>query len=122
MSEKIIDVAGLRKLVNPFADVRDKQLLEMRFAEEQAAEEQEARFNALTMGAPPVPDAQLVYNHEKGTVGVAVRKAKFICNLPKGYEGKGLELAVMPGNRIIAIHPNHPPLLINPEDGTTRKL
>jgi hypothetical protein len=122
MSEKIIDIAALRKLLNPQIDNKARKLIEQRFQQEQEDEDREYAQRTMTMGAPALPDAQLVYNHEKGTVGVAVRKAKFICDLPQGYTGKGLELAVIEGNRLIAIHPDHPPLLINPADGTTRRL
>lgn len=122
MSEKIIDFKDLRKLIRPDASLKDRRLIEMRFEEEEAAEQAEARQKAMIMGAPPLPEAQLVYNHGANTVGVAVRNGKFICQLPKGYESEGLSLAVMPGERIVAVHPNHPPLLVDPNTGKTRRL
>jgi hypothetical protein len=122
MSEKVIDFRALRKLVRPDASLADRRLIEMRFEEEEADEAAEARHRAATMGAPPIPEAQLVYSHASQTMGVAVRGARFVCPLPKGYEGPGLELAVIPGERLIVVHPNLPALLIQPETGTTRRL
>jgi hypothetical protein len=94
----------------------------MRLAEEYADEQAEARARGMNFGAPSIPDAQLVFNHSTQTVGVAVRGARMICPLPKGYEGGGLELAMIPGNRLIAICPGKTPLLIDPQTGTTRRL
>lgn len=122
MSEKLFDLKDLRKLIRPEASAKDRRLFEMRQEEEHAAEEAEARARAMTLGAPAIPDAQLVYNHPTQTMGVAIRGAKFICALPKGYGGPGLELAMIPGNRLIAICPDKPALLIDPQTGTTRRL
>jgi len=122
MSEKLIDFKDLRKLIRPDASMKDRRLIEMRFQEEEAAEQAEAKQKAMIMGAPPLPQAQLVYDHGSNTVGVAIRGAKLICKLPKGYEGPVLSLAVLPGERIVALHPNHPPLLLEPVTGTTRRL
>ena len=72
-------------------------------------------------GAPDIPQAQLVYSIEKSRWGVAIKGGKYICQLPREYAGMGLELA-MTGEGIIVIHPDHPPLLINPNNGTTRPL
>lgn len=122
MSEKVIDFRALRKLVRPDASRADRRLIEMRFEEEEADEAAEARLKTVIMGAPPIPDAQLVFNQSSQKMGVAIRGAKFICTLPDGYSGPGLSLAMLPGNRICAIHPEHSPLLIDPETGTTRRL
>lgn len=122
MSEKLFDLKDLRKLIRPEASAKDRRLFEMRQEEEDAAEQAEARQRAMTLGAPPIPEAQLVYNHASATMGVAVRGAKLICPLPKGYSGPELSLAMIPGNRLIVVHPNHPALLIEPETGKTRRL
>jgi|SRR5580700_4867397 hypothetical protein len=122
MSEKIIDFKDLRKLIRPDASPKLKKLFEMRLEEEAHDEAAEQKQVALQRGAPPIPEAQLVYNHASGTMGVAVRGAKLICPLPKGYGGPGLELAVIEGERLIAIQPDKPPLLIDPQTGTTRRL
>jgi hypothetical protein len=122
MSEKVINVQDLRKLVRKDAPLKDRLWIEQRFEEEEAAEQAEAKHLAVAMGAPPIPQAQLVYNHTNQTVGVAIKGAKMICPLPKGYDGKGLALAVLPGERICVTHPNHSPLLIDPISGTTRRL
>lgn len=122
MSEKVIDPLKLLSQVRPEASAKDRRLFEMRLADEYADEQAEARARELNMGPPPIPDAQLVFNQATQTVGVAIRGARMICPLPKGYEGRGLELAVIPGNRLIAIHPDKPALLIDPQTGTTRRL
>lgn len=74
------------------------------------------------VGAPDLPQACLVVNNETRKFAVAVRGGKFVCPLPAGYAGPGLELAVINGGQIIAVHPDHPPLVIDPEHGTTRLL
>lgn len=122
MSEKVIDPCSLLKLVRPDADPRARRLFEMRLEEEQADEESEARQAAMTMGAPPIPDAQLVYNASSHSTGVAIRGARFICPLPKGYGGPGCELAMIPGNKLIVVQPDKPALVIEPRTGTTRRL
>jgi hypothetical protein len=75
----------------------------------------------LVAGAPAIPEAQLVYSKEKDTWGVAVRDTQFVCQLPKQYAGPGLELA-MTDNGLIAIHPDWPPLVIDPSTGNVRPL
>lgn len=122
MSEKLIDYRGLRKLIRPDLNMQSRRLIEQRLEAEEAAEAAEAKQIALVMGAPPIPEAQLVYDHTNGTVGVAIRGAKLICKLPKGYEGPALSLAVLPGERIVVLHPNYPVLLLEPATGTTRRL
>ena len=122
MSEKLFDLKDLRKLIRPETSAKDRRLFEMRQEEEDEAERAEAAQRAMTLGAPPLPDAQLVYNHATSTMGVAVRGAKLICPLPKGYGGPGLELAMLPGNRLVAMQPDKQPLLIDPQTGTTRRL
>lgn len=122
MSEKVIDPLKLLSQVRPEASAADRRLFEMRLADEYADEQAESRARELNLGAPSIPDAQLVFNNATQTVGVAVRGARMICPLPKGYEGKGLELAMIPGGRLIAICPGQSPLLIDPQTGTTRRL
>jgi hypothetical protein len=122
MSEKIIDWQKMRSLVRKDASWADRKMIEQRFLEEEEAEAEEAKQRAMIMGAPPCPEAQLVYNHAQGNMGVVVRGGRFVVPLPKGYEGQGLSIAVLPGERIVALHPSHPPLLIDPQSGTSRKL
>ncbi len=122
MSEKVIDPASLLPLVRPDISARDRRLFEMRLADEAADQALEDRAKDPILGKPAVPDAQLVYNAVKHTTGVAVRGAKFICELPKGYGGPGCELALIPGNKLIVIQPDKQPLVIDPETGTTRRL
>nr|WP_198983054.1 hypothetical protein [Herbaspirillum sp. ASV7] len=122
MGEKVIDFKDLRKLIRPDASMADRRLIEMRFEEEAAAEQAEARQKAVIMGAPPIPQAQLVYNHAEGKVGVAIKGAKFIVPLPREYNGAGLALGLLPGERIVVTHPNHSPLLIDPSTGKSRRL
>lgn len=78
--------------------------------------------SSLHLGAPPIPKAQLVYSNEKTRWGVAVQGMRYVCDLPRCYAGPGLELAVLEGGTIIAVHPDHPPLVIDPSHGTTRPL
>lgn len=122
MSEKVIDYRGLRKLIRPDASMAERRLIEMRFEEEEAAEQAEAKQKAMIMGAPPIPQAQLVYNHATGKMGVAIKGAKFIVALPKDYVGEGLALGLLPGERIVVTHPNQSPLLIDPSTGQSRRL
>lgn len=121
MSEKIIDPLSLLSQVRPDADPKLKRLFEMRVAEEFEAEQAEIaaaeRVKDVRFGPPP--EAKLVYS-EAG-VGVAVRGARYVCRLPKGYGGPGCELAMVPQG-IIVVQPDKSPLLINPENGTTRRL
>jgi hypothetical protein len=123
MSEKVIDPMSLLAQVRPDADPHLKRLFEMRVAEEFEEEQAERRAAEKTKDVRfgPVPDAQVVYNAVSHTTGVAVRGAKFICPLPKGYGGPGCELAMVPQG-LIVIQPDKQPLLINPENGTTRRL
>lgn len=121
MSEKIIDFKDLRKLIRPDASMADRKLIEQRFQEEEHAQVAEDKQQSLIQGAPPIPEAQLIFSANTNSFGVAVRGGKFVCPLPKGY-GAGLELAVIDGERIIAIQPDKPTLLIEPKTGTTRRL
>lgn len=103
-------------------DRKDARLLDRRFEEEDAAARAEKAFGeTYTEGAPPVPGAQLVYSPNAG-VGVAIEGAKFVCPLPKNYTGPHLELALIDGGRLIVTHPDLPPLLVDPQQGTTRPL
>lgn len=122
MSEKIIDPMGLLGQVDRNADPKLKRLFEKRVEEEFEAEQAEARMKAVTAGAPPLPQAELVYCGASNLMGVAVKGFPFVCQLPKGYSGPGMELAAIEGDRLIVTHPNHPPLLICPQTGTTRRL
>lgn len=121
MSEKLFDPLKLLDQVRKDADPKLKRLFEMRIAEEYEDERKEQQAKDPVLGRPSVPDAQLVFS-DAGGVGVAVRGAKRICPLPKGYGGPGCELAAIPGNRLIVIQPDKSPLLIDPEQGTTRRL
>ena len=98
----------------------ESRLLDRRFDDEERAANAE-RLSRETFREGPPPDAQLVFNPNSG-VGVAVKGAPFVCNLPKGYEGKGLELAVIDRGRLIVTHPDLPALLVDPQRGTTRAL
>ena len=122
MSEKLFDPLKLLDQVRKDADPKLKRLFEMRLAEEYEDEQAEQRAKDPTLGRPAVPDAQLVFNATTNTAGVAVRGAKRICPLPKGYGGPGCELALIDGGRLIVIQPDKSPLLIDPEHGTTRRL
>lgn len=122
MSEKVIDPLRLLDEVRPDASARDRRLFELRLAEEYEGEQAEASARDLKAGPPPIPDAQIVYNATTHTTGVAVRGAKFICTLPKGYGGPGCELAMIPGNVLIVAQPDMPPLVIDPQTGKTRRL
>jgi hypothetical protein len=101
-------------------DRRLARLFERRQADEEQAAQHEAAYAARFKEGPP-PNAQLVFSPDKG-VGVAVRGARLVCPLPKGYDGRGLELALIDGDRLIVTHPTRPPLLIDPQLGTTRPL
>lgn len=103
-------------------DRKDARLLDMRFEEEEAMQRiEQAADGKLVMGAPKIPGAQLVYS-PKGIVGVAIEGAQFVCALPKEYTGPALELALIDRGRLIVTHPDHPPLLIDPQRGTTHPL
>lgn len=123
MSEKVIDHLSLLSQVRPDADPHLKRLFEMRLAEEleeEALEQRHAeRVKDVRFG--PVPEAQLVFDATNQRTGVAVRGAKFICPLPKGYGGPGCELAMVPQG-LIVIQPDKSSLLIDPTTGTTRRL
>jgi hypothetical protein len=102
---------------------RDTRLLDKRFEDEHDAARAETAISPhFREGPPPIPDAQIVVNMAKGTTGVAVKGARYVCQLPKGYAGPALELAAIEGNRFIVTHPNHVPLLIDPQTGATRPL
>ena len=122
MSEKVIDPNSLLPLVRRDVSAHDRRLFEMRLADEAADQALEDRAKDPILGRPAVPDAQLVYNATTHTTGVAIRGAKFICQLPKGYGGAGCELALIDRGRLIVIQPDRAPLLIDPETGTTRRL
>lgn len=122
MSEKIIDPMSLLSQVRPDADPALKRLFDMRLADELESQAREDRAKDPITGRPSIPDAQLVYDAVKHTTGVAVRGAKFICQLPKGYGGAGCELAMIPGDRLIVVQPDKQPLIIDPQTGTTRRL
>lgn len=103
-------------------DRKDARLLDRRFEEEDAAARAERAFgDKITVGAPPIPGAQLVYSAQAG-VGVAIEGAHFVCPLPRNYTGPHLELALIDRGRLIVTHPDLPPLLVDPEQGTTRPL
>jgi len=103
-------------------DRHDARLLDMRLEEEHDLERRERAFkDGFTEGAPPIPNAQLVYS-PAGAIGVAVAGARFVCPLPKQYVGPHVELALIDRDRLIVTHPNHPPLLIDPQRGTTQPL
>ncbi|CAJ0778852.1 hypothetical protein LMG7141_00808 [Ralstonia condita] len=122
MSEKLFDLKDLHKLIRPEVSARDRRLFDMRQEQESLEQLAEDRAKEMTAGPPPVPDAQLVFNQATQTMGVAVRGARRVCPLPKGYSGAGTELAILPGNRLIVISPDKSPLLIDPQTGTTRRL
>lgn len=120
MSEKVIDPLSLLSQVRRDVDPRDRRLFEMRLAEEFEAEQAEARGKFVHFGPPP--EAQLVYDHVRGKVGVAVRGAQRVCELPSGYGGPGAELGAIHDGLFVLTQPDRSPLLINPHDGTTRRL
>ncbi len=122
MSEKLIDIGKMTSMVRKNADPHLKRLFTKRMEEEAEEQLKEDAQSKMIIGAPPLPQAQLVFNQATQRMGVAVRGAKYVCTLPKEYAGPELSLAVIDGERIIALHPNHPPLLIQPETGTTRKF
>jgi len=77
----------------------------------------------MNLGAPEIPKAQLVFTGDRGGgLGVAVQGGKYVCKLPKGYRGEGLELAITENGQLLAIHPEHAPLVIDPSDGSVRPL
>ena len=110
----------MKELILPGQDLRlyDK-LQEDAHEHDQRMQQFDSKF---TMGAPELPEAQIVTNLAKGTFGVAVKGSAFVCELPKGYAGPALELALIDDGRLICTHPNHPPLVINPQNGTTHQL
>ena len=121
MSEKVINPHSLLDLYR--SDLgrsrSDKRLFDLRLAEEsdKQAVEDRARFDR-----PAVPNAQLVFDVANQTVGVAIKGARRVCPLPKGYGGEHCELAILPGDRLVVVEPDKPTLLIDPETGTTRRL
>ena len=96
------------------------RLLDKRFDEEEAAANAELSYKATFREGPP-PNAQLVFNPGYG-IGVAVKGARFVCPLPKGYQGQGLALALIDKGRLIVTHPDLPPLVIDPHGGVTTPL
>lgn len=108
----------MKNLILPGANTR---LLDKRFEDEaQSAERNDEFGKRFKMGAPDLPDAQIVLG--PNGPGVAIKGARFVCQLPPGYSGQGLALNVMPGGHIVVTHPSHSPLLIDAQRGTTRPL
>lgn len=113
----------MRALIKPERDRRDLALFEKRQEQEHAAQQRRDEFGErFTMGTPELPEAQVVFNAGNGTFGVAVRGAKFVCELPKGYERQGTELALIEGGRLVLTHPSRSALIIDPARGTVSKL
>lgn len=102
-------------------DRNDIRLMDMRLEEEDTRARAEAGAATLIQGPPKIPGAQLVYS-PAGPIGVAVEGAKFVCPLPANYRGAGIELALIDRGRLVVRHPELPPLLIDPQRGTTRPL
>lgn len=121
MSQKIVNPAKFLDLYK--SDIgrsrAEQRLFERRLEEEATSEalENRARFDK-----PAVPDAQILFDPVNQKAGVAIRGAKFICELPRGYGGPGCELAMIEGNRFIVVQPDKSPLLLDPQTGTTRSL
>jgi hypothetical protein len=108
-----------KRLILPGMDTR-------LFDRRQEEEDQSAALNRefgerYSMGAPELPEAQLVFS-PNGGIGVAIKGARYVCRLPKGYSAQGLEIGLIDGGRYIVKHPNHPPLLLDPQSGGTRSL
>lgn len=98
------------------------RLLDMRQGEENDSAKAEQSFaDRFTEGAPELPRAQLVYS-PNGPIGVAVEGAKFVCPLPGKYRGPNVSLSLIDRGRYVVTHPDLPPLVINPEAGTTSLL
>lgn len=124
MSEKVIDLNDMIKTIKHTVIGEDRRMIEDRLrteAEHQALEDEAEALQASRKSNSPV-DAQLVFSPEKGAVGVAVRGARRVCMLPKGYDGRGLELALMNEKVIVAICPGKSPLILDTDNGTTRRL
>lgn len=103
-------------------DREGHRLLDLRGAEEEAEAQRARTFkDTFKEGAPEIPEAQLVFS-PGGGMGVAIRGSKFVCHLPKGYSGPGLELALIDRGRYIVTFPDKPPLLVNPQTGVTSPL
>jgi hypothetical protein len=121
MSKKIVNPLGFLEQYKstPMRSLAERRLFEMRLEEEAEAEalENRARFDK-----PAVPDAQILFDPVRQKAGVAIRGAKFICELPEGYGGPGCELAMLEGNRFVVTQLDKSPLLIDPQTGTTRRL
>ena len=114
---------SMRGLILPERDRREMQLFENLREQEHVAQERRDDFDSrFTMGAPQLPQAQVVFNAAKGVFGVAVQGAPFVCELPKGYQAQGLELALIEGDRYVATFPGRTALLIDAQRGTVRKL
>lgn len=118
MADQPIDWLGLLSQVRKDADPRDKRLFEQRIAEEHADEQRELSGKSVTLGPPP--EAQLVYDHARGSVGVAIRGARRVVELPKGYGGAGAELGMIDDGMFVLTQPDRSPLMINPHTGIAR--
>lgn len=113
----------MRALIKPERDRHDLALFEKRQEQEHVASERRDAFSdRYKVGAPELPEAQVVFNANKGTFGVAVRGAHFVCELPKGYERQGLELALIDGDRYVVTFPGKSALLVEPQTGRVSKL
>lgn len=121
MSQKVINPHSLLDLYR--ADVgrsrHEKALFDRRLDEEV---ERQALEDRATFDKPSVPNAQIVFDVSTGTAGVAVRGARRVCPLPKGYGGPGCELAMLEDTKLVVIQPDKPTLLIDTDHGTTRRL
>jgi hypothetical protein len=115
-----MDFDAMRHLILPGTETG---LLDRRQEEEAAvAQRQQAFRDQYKDGPPPLPDVQVVFSHERGTFGVAVRGAQFVCTLPKGYEKQGLELNALDGGMWCATFPGRSPLLLDPRTGNVRVM
>jgi len=81
-------------------------------------EQRELSGKSVTLGPPP--EAQLVYDHARGSVGVAIRGARRVVELPKGYGGAGAELGMIDDGMFVLTQPDRSPLMINPHTGIAR--
>jgi hypothetical protein len=121
MSQKIVNPATFLDLYQ--SDIgrsrAERRLFDQRLETEATNEalENRARFDK-----PAVPDAQILFDPVRQKAGVAIRGAKFICELPEGYGGPGCELAMLEGNRFVVTQPDKSPLLLDPQTGSTRRL
>lgn len=108
------------KLVKPGQDLT---LFDKRLETEHEAERRQREFaGKFQVGAPEMPDAQIVFSTSKGTFGVAVKGARFVCDLPRGYERQGLEIGLIDGGLFVVTFPGKPALVIDPHAGTVRRM